>query len=82
MRCGSRPGAAVVLDLGDVAFMDASGLEFLVRARRHVEKGGGTLTVSRPTPQVHRLLAICGIADLHLSPPPPGPLARPRAASG
>ena len=57
----------VVLDLGDVAFVDATGLEFIVRARRRLAKGGGTLTVSRPTAQIRRLLAVCGIVDLDLS---------------
>ena len=63
----SRARADVVLDLGDVAFMDAAGLEFLVRARRRVARGGGTLTVSRPAPAIQRLLAVCGIVDLDLS---------------
>jgi anti-sigma B factor antagonist len=63
--------ADVTLDLGDIAFIDAAGLEFLMRARRHVAKRGGTLTVSRPTPALHRLLAICGIVDLDLSSPRP-----------
>ena len=57
----------VVLDLRDVAFVDAAGLDFLVRARRRLVKGGATLTVSRPTAQVERLLAVCGIMDLRLS---------------
>ena len=61
----------VVLDLGAVAFIDATALDFLVRARRHVAKRGGTLTLSRPTPEVHRMLAICGIVDLDLSSPRP-----------
>ena len=63
----SQVCAHVVLDLGDVAFVDAAGLEFLVRARRRLAKGGATLTVSRPTAQVERLLAVCGIVDLRLS---------------
>jgi anti-anti-sigma factor len=67
----SRARADVVLDLGDLASIDAAGLEFLVRVRRRVARGGGTLTVSRPTPEVHRLLAICGIVDLDLSSPRP-----------
>jgi anti-anti-sigma factor len=62
----SRVCAHVVLDLGDVAVVDAAGLEFLVRARRSLAKEGGSLTVSRPTAQVGRLLAVCGIVDLHL----------------
>ena len=63
--------ADVTLDLGDLAFIDSTGLEFLMHARRHVAKRGGTLTLSRPTPEVHRLLAICGIVDLDLSSPRP-----------
>lgn len=63
----SRAPVNVVLDLGEVTFIDATGLEFLVRARRRVAKGGGTLTVSHPTVGVHRLLAVCGIVDLDLS---------------
>ena len=63
----SRVCAHVVLDLGEVACVDAAGLEFLVRARRRLAKGGGTLTVSRPAAQIERLLAVCGIVDLDLS---------------
>ena len=68
----------MVLDLGDVAFIDAAGLEFIIRAGRHVAKRGGTLRVSNPTPQIHRLLAVCGIVDLDLSSRP----AFPRLAAG
>jgi anti-anti-sigma factor len=57
----------VVLDVGDVTVMDAAGLEFIIRARRRLTKEGGTLTVSRPTAQIERLLAVCGIVDLDLS---------------
>jgi anti-anti-sigma factor len=79
--------AHVVLDLGQVAFVDAVGLEFLVRARRRLVKDGGTLTVSRPTAQVERLLAVCGIVDLRLSsrgvPPGRAPAWQsPRALAG
>jgi anti-anti-sigma factor len=63
----SQVSAHVVLDLADVAFVDVAGLEFLVRARRRLAQGGGTLTVSRPTTQVERLLAVCGIVGLRLS---------------
>jgi anti-sigma B factor antagonist len=63
----SHGRANVVLDLANVALMDVTGLEFIVRAQRRVAKAGGTLTVSRPTPEIHRLLAVCGIVDLRLS---------------
>lgn len=73
----SRGRADVVLDLGDVAFLDAAGLEFIVRARRRVARGGGTLAVSRPTPEIRRLLAVCGIVDLDLSFRPASPARAP-----
>jgi anti-sigma B factor antagonist len=71
----------MVLDLGDVAFIDSAGLEFIIRAGRHVAKRGGTLRVSNPTAQIRRLLAVCGILDLDLSARPvfPRPTA-PRQA--
>jgi anti-anti-sigma factor len=78
----SRARINVVLDLGDVAFLDAASLEFIVRARQRVARGGGTLTVNRPTPAIHRLLAVCGIVDLDLASPShaPGRRTMPLAA--
>jgi anti-anti-sigma factor len=73
----SRARANVVLDLGDVAFLDATGLEFIVRARRRVAEGGGNLTVSRPAPEIQRLLAVCAIVDLDLSSRPTSPSRAP-----
>ena len=73
----SRGRADLVLDLGDVAFLDAAGLEFIVRARRRVARGGGTLGVSRPAPGVRRLLAVCGIVELDLSSRPLSPARAP-----
>ncbi len=73
----SRARADVVLDLGDVAFIDASGLEFIIRARRRVTRAGGSLTVSHTAPGVQRLLAVCGIVDLDLSTPRPSPSRAP-----
>jgi anti-sigma B factor antagonist len=75
--CVSRARADVVLDLGDVAFIDAAGLEFIIRARRRVTRAGGTLTVSHPAPEIQRLLAVCGIVDLDLSTPRPSPSRAP-----
>ena len=63
----SRVRVNVVLDLGDIAFIDADGLEFIVRVRQRLAKGGGTLTVYRPTAEIQRLLAVCGIVDLAVS---------------
>lgn len=69
-RAVSRGHGDVVLDLGDVAFMDVTGLEFIIRSRRRLARDGGTLRVTRPRTEIQRLLAVCGIVDLDLSSPP------------
>jgi len=67
----------LVLDMGAVVLMNVTGLEFIVRTRSRLAKQGGTLRVSRPTAEVHRLLAVCGIVALDLS---SRPLSASRAA--
>jgi anti-anti-sigma factor len=55
------PGSLVVIDLSQLAFIDSSGLGVIHRARRRMIKDGGTLVLSRPRPNVHRVLEITGL---------------------
>ena len=55
---------AVVVDLGDVAFMDSTGLEVLLATRRRTELEGGSLTLVGPTPAVLRVLEVTGLDKL------------------
>ncbi len=55
--------AAVVLDLREVGFMDARGLECLVRLRNLCELGGRHLSVIRGPGVVQRLFTLCGLED-------------------
>jgi anti-sigma B factor antagonist len=52
------------LDLGDVGFVDSSGLGVLVAVHRHVESRGGGFVVRSAPPQVRRLFEITRLADL------------------
>jgi anti-sigma B factor antagonist len=60
-RLTGPPGALVVLDLSGLTFMDSSGIGAIHAARRLTIKNGGTLVVSRPSAQVHRVLEITGL---------------------
>lgn len=55
------PGSLVVLDLGQLTFIDSSGLGAIHAARQQVINDGGILVVCRPSPAVHRVLEITGL---------------------
>lgn len=55
------PGSLVVIDLAPLAFLDSSGLGAIHRARQTMMKDGGTLVLSRPQPNVQRVLEITGL---------------------
>ncbi|MEV0718705.1 STAS domain-containing protein [Asanoa sp. NPDC050611] len=57
-------GRNVVLDLGDLEFLDSSGLRVLLDGRERAIEKGATLRVRRPRPFVERVLRISGIAEL------------------
>lgn len=53
----------VVVDLAGVRFMGALGLTALLEASHDVASAGGTLSLTRTTPMVRRLLNITGLED-------------------
>ncbi|MFE0044443.1 STAS domain-containing protein [Streptomyces albireticuli] len=53
--------ADVVIDLRGVAFLDASGLRLLLRARERVLERGGRLRLVRGVPRVFRVLRVTGV---------------------
>jgi anti-anti-sigma factor len=55
------PGSLVVLELSGLTFMDSSGIGVIHAARRLTIKNGGNLVLTRPSPQVHRVLEITGL---------------------
>jgi anti-anti-sigma factor len=55
-----HPGATVHLDLGDVTFMDSSGLQVLLSSRRHATEVGAELRLVRVSARVQRLIVLTG----------------------
>lgn len=48
----------LIVDVGEMTFIDSSGLSALVHAHRHAADAGGSMTVRRPSPMLKRLLSI------------------------
>jgi anti-anti-sigma factor len=56
----ARIGGPVVLDLRELALIDATGLELLLRTNARVRRDGRELQLI-PGPSVRRLLDLCGV---------------------
>lgn len=61
--------AALVLDLSGLEFMDATGLEVLVQARRRAGEQGAQLVLAHPPGIVRRLLEATGLDGAFLVEP-------------
>ncbi len=59
-----RPELDVVLDLHEVAFIDAVGISALVGSLRRVRVAGGTAHISRANPRLRWILEVAGIPRL------------------
>jgi anti-anti-sigma factor len=59
-----RPELDVVLDLHEVAFIDAVGISALVGCLRRVRVAGGTAHISRANPRLQWILEVVGIPRL------------------
>lgn len=55
--------SAVVVDLGDVTFMDSSGLRALLACREHATGHGRTFAIGSCSDPVRRLLEVAGVTD-------------------
>jgi anti-anti-sigma factor len=54
----------VVLDLGEVSFVDSAGLRTLLLARQERVERGGSLHVRRSSGAVRRVMRLAGVAHL------------------
>jgi anti-anti-sigma factor len=62
----------LVLDLGEVSFIDSSGLGILLKIRRHAADNGKLLTLTSLGPSALRLLHVTGLHTLFEIEPGPG----------
>ena len=62
------PGSNDVhLDVGDVGFIDSSGLRVIIAAHQMAESSDRKLVIERPSKSVTRILEISGLTDhLHI----------------
>lgn len=60
-RCRAAGGNRLVLDMRDVTFMDSQGLHMLLATDVALREVGGGVTVTAPSPQVRKLLAVSGL---------------------
>src|SRR6476646_12203352 len=60
----AEPGAALVLDLRELTFMDSTGLRALAQTNARAEQDGFALSIVRGPRQIERVLQISGLAEL------------------
>jgi anti-sigma B factor antagonist len=60
---GSEGVEAVVVDMGDIAFMDSTALSTLMRAKESLERKGASLRLTTPSKAVERIFAVTGFGD-------------------
>lgn len=57
----AAPGPGIVLDLGDVTFINSTGLGSLVKIGMRLDRDGRLLALARPDKQVERMLRLIGL---------------------
>lgn len=62
----SEPGQELVVDLAGVVFCDSAGISAMVTVRRLSTQYGCVLRVTKPQPQVRRVLEVTGLTG-HLN---------------
>ncbi|MGW2836141.1 STAS domain-containing protein [Streptomyces sp. NPDC001286] len=60
----STPLTRVVIDMGQVTFMDSSGINILIHAHQDLTQAGGWLRLAAAGPSVMRTLRIVGVDAL------------------
>jgi anti-sigma B factor antagonist len=62
---GLDPGVTTLeLDLSDLSFVDSSGLNALLAARRRLDEAGGELRVTKASDVALRLFDVAGVREL------------------
>ncbi len=56
------------VDLGEVSFLDSSGLRVLVNGLKNAQTRGGTFATVNVPPNIRRTMDITGLADVLIDP--------------
>ncbi|WP_380282825.1 STAS domain-containing protein [Kitasatospora purpeofusca] len=62
-RALALPGTVVVIDCGDLAFCDSTGVSTLLEAAVRAAGSGSRIELARPRPLVRRVLELTGATD-------------------
>lgn len=54
----------IAVDLGEVGFLDSTGLSVLVAALKRAKQEGGELVILRPNDQIQRILSITDLIKI------------------
>jgi anti-sigma B factor antagonist len=66
--------SSLVVDLGEVSFLDSTGLSALIACLKRCEAGGGTVHLVSAQPNVRRVFEVTGLtAVFHMEEPGPDP---------
>lgn len=57
----ARAPRHLTVDLGEVSFMDSSGIAVLLRAFRRMEETGGSMDARRVPPQARKVFSAAGL---------------------
>lgn len=63
LRRAEQSDGVIVLDLGQVSFMDSTGLRVVITADQRARDRGASLRIAHVPPQVGRLFDLVGIAE-------------------
>lgn len=58
------PARNLIFELANVSFMDSSGLGVLLGRYKRISAGGGKIVLTRPQPQVRRIIDLAGISRI------------------
>jgi anti-anti-sigma factor len=64
LAVGAEHGHVVSLDMGEVEFLDSSGLRCLTKVFAELASFGGELRIVDPSPAVLRVLRLVGVEDM------------------
>jgi anti-sigma B factor antagonist len=63
LRRAEQSEDLVVLDLGQVTFMDSTGLRMVISADQRLRERGASLKIQHVPPQVSRLFELVGVSE-------------------